>query len=410
MQLSQFLDSSYTSYHAVANVVSMLDKAGFVQVNLDSDTVKVGGRYYTVRNGSAIVAFVVGEGDRFLLAMSHTDSPSLHIKGEELILGGGVARANIEMYGGALASTFMDRQLKIAGRVIVDSGNGVESQLVDSSYSVVIPSVAIHHNPTANSGTALNMQSDMLPIVGIDEVNLYSTLTTEKVIDADLYVVPAQPSFISGRQGELLCSARIDNLTSVYTSINALIDSRPDGVAVCACFDNEEIGSGTKQGAKSRWFDSVLAKIACDTNKGDYNNMLRRSFALSIDNGHAVHPAHPEKYDLTNKVFMGKGIVIKHNTNYATDGMSSAIFKKCLDNCGIAHQDYYNRSDIRSGGTLGLCVSTQLDMYVCDIGLAQLAMHSACETVSVADVCLMTDAVRAVFNSNIVVADSSAVV
>ncbi len=153
-----------------------------------------------------------------------------------------------------------------------------------------------------------------------------------------------------------------------------------------------------------------MSKIATDTNKGDYNNMLRRSFALSIDNGHAVHPAHPEKYDVTNKVFMGDGIVIKHNTNYATDGMSSAIVKKCCDNCGIAHQDTYSRSDMRSGGTLGLYVSTQLDMYVCDIGLAQLAMHSACETVSIADVQLMSQAVKAVFDSDITVADDSAIV
>ncbi len=252
MTISQFLDSSYTSYHTVANVVAMLDKAGFVQLNMDTDTVVVGGKYYVVRNGSAIVAFVVGEGDRFLLAMSHTDSPSLHVKGSKLIVDNGVSRANIEMYGGALASSFMDRQLKIAGRVIVDNGNGVESQLVHSSYSVVIPNLAIHHNPTANSGTALNMQSDMLPIVGLSGSDIYSTLTSSRVVDADLYVVPAQPAFSAGVDGELLCSARIDNLTSVYSSVTALIDSNPTGVAVCACFDNEEIGSGTKQGAKSR--------------------------------------------------------------------------------------------------------------------------------------------------------------
>ncbi len=410
MTLTQFLESSYTSYHAVANVTQILDNAGFVQLDLDADSVEVGGRYYVVRNGSAVVAFVVGSGDRFLLAMSHTDSPSLHIKGSQLISGNGVARANIEMYGGALAHTFMDRQLKIAGRVIVDTDSGVECRLVDSQYSVVIPSVAIHHNPTANSGTAVNMQSDMLPLVGFDGDDLYSTLADDSVIDADLYVVPSQPAFTAGVNDELLCAARIDNLTSVYSSILALCDCDPQGVAVCACFDNEEIGSGTKQGAKSRWMDSILAKIACDTNKGNYSNMLHRSFALSIDNGHAVHPAHPEKYDITNKVTMGDGIVIKHNTNYATDGMSSSIVKKCLGNCGIAYQDYYNRSDIRSGGTLGLYVSTQLDMYVCDIGLAQLAMHSACETVAVADVALMQQAVRSVFDSDIVVGDSSAIV
>lgn len=405
MTIQQFLNTSYTAYHTVANCKTMLDKAGFVEITLACRDIQRAGKYYIVNNGSSIVAFVVGKQDRFVFSLSHTDSPCYRIKGNQLVQGNGVVRANVEMYGSALSYSFLDRQLLIAGRLIVQDNNGVATEIVNSNYNVVVPSVAIHHNRSANEGLALNVQVDMLPIVGLDGTDIYSSLTSSKVLDADLYVVPATQAFVAGIDNQLLCSSRLDNLTSVYSSIRALIDSHSDNIAMCCCFDNEEIGNNTKQGADSSWLYDIVQCIATNIGMDTIAKSvaLNSGLALSIDNGHAVHPAHPEKYDITEKVYMGGGVVIKHNTRYATDALSSGIVKKCLADNNITYQDYYNRSDLPSGGTLGLSVATALNINVVDIGIAQLAMHSACETAHLADIDTMYRAVKCVYDSNIAV-------
>ena len=388
MNIREFLDSSYTAYHTTANACALLSEAGFTQLNMgDNWQLERGGRYYVTRNGSSVVAFSVGENDVFNVCVSHTDSPSFKIKGNKLIDSVGAKRLNTEKYGGGLLYSYLDRQLKIAGRVLVETETGVEQQLVVSDYNVVIPSLAIHHNPTANDSLALNAQVDTLPLFTQGEAKLYESLADGKVLDADLYVVPVCPSFESGANDEFLSSARLDNLTSVYTSLKAIINAEPQNIAIVACLDNEEVGSGTRQGAPS-FIHQVLDAIsdALDMTRAETLGACENGMVLSVDNGHAVHPAHVEKSDPLNQCLLNGGVIIKHHVNYATDGLTSAILKRMLNEVGANYQDYYNRSDLRSGTTLGLATAKELGMKVCDIGIAQLAMHSACETCGAQDV------------------------
>ena len=391
MTVQEFLNSSYTAYHATANAVEILRANGFEELVADGKSrkwkIERGGKYFVTRNGSSVIAFAVGKNNVFNVCESHTDSPSFKVKGGKLIESEGVKRLNTEKYGGGLLYSYLDRPLKIAGRVLVETKKGVAQKLVASSYNVVIPSLAIHHNPTANDSLSLNPQIDTLPLLAQCECDLFATLTDGKVLDADLYVVPCQSAFTSGVNGEFLSSPRIDNLTSVYTSVNAIVNAKPQGIAVVACLDNEEVGSATRQGSPN-FLNQVLDAIGEGLGMTYAENLAAREngMALSVDNGHAVHPAHPEKSDVTNKVHLNGGVVIKHHTNYATDGLTSAALKRLLDMAGVKYQDYYNRSDVRCGTTLGLATANRTGIKVCDIGLAELAMHSACETCGTYDV------------------------
>ena len=402
MELQQFLNGSYTAYHTTANVCSILQNKGFEQLTLgDKWTLKCGGKYYLTRNGSSVIAFVVGKRNVFNIAESHTDSPSFKVKGDKVIVGD-VIRLNTEKYGGGLLYTYFDRPLKVAGRLLVETATGVQQQLVASSYNVVIPSLAIHLNRGVNDGFAVNTQNDTLPLFSLENTDLYATLTKDKVLDSDLYVVPATETFTSGVNNEFLCSARLDNLTSVYTSINALINAKANSISVVACLDNEEIGSGTRQGSPSflhQTLNTVCSALGLDDAERNY--AMENGMVLSVDNGHARHPAHGEKADPVSYAVMGGGVTVKHHVNYATDGLTSAILKKILKQAGVKYQDLYNRSDMTCGSTLGLGTSRQLGIKVCDIGIAQLAMHSACETCAVSDVNAMQQCLTAFLSANI---------
>lgn len=403
MDVINFLDKSYTAYHAVRHSQFILEKHGFEKLNIaDKWNLRVGGKYYTVKNGTSVIAFVIGENFAFNIAASHTDSPCLHIKGKEVIPSLEGARLNVETYGGLILYSMLDAPLKIAGRTIEKHGDALVNKVVESDYFVNIPSLAIHHNPNVNSAFSVSVQKDMLPLIG-EVDNFYATLSKDEIVDADLYVTPATSPFRSGANGEYLCSPRIDNLTSVYTSLSAIVSCDPQNIAICACFDNEEIGSRTKQGADSSLLQTVLEKIASGLKKSkdDYVSACENGFILSIDNAHAMHPAFPEKTDVKERVYMGKGIVIKHHVNYSTDGESSAILKTILDKAGVDRQDYYNNSDLRCGGTLGLMASANLGMRACDIGLAQLAMHSAVETVAYDDIAKMQACIKEFFDVKI---------
>ena len=403
MKLNEFLNTSYTAYHTTANAVKMLEENGFVRFTLGCDAkFTVGGKYFVTMNDSSVIAFVVGSGNAFNVVESHTDSPSFKVKGNCVITANGVTRVNTEKYGGGLLYSYFDRPMKIAGRLLTETPDGVESQLVLSAYNVVIPSLCIHHNPTANDGFQINPQTDTLPLLGLNASDVYSTLTTKRVLDADLFVVPVTEAFRAGVDGELLCSPRIDNLTSVYSSIAAIVDAKSDGIAVAACLDNEEIGSGTRQGSPDFLhdvMDFVAEKLGIATDK--YAEMRNNGMVLSVDNGHAVHPAHPEKYDPVAKVYMGKGVVVKHHVNYSTDGLTSALFKRVAELADVPVQDYYNNSAVRCGSTLGLATSREIGMKTCDIGIAQLAMHSACETIAIADVDSMTKVLTAFMSAKL---------
>ena len=388
MDIKQFLNSSYTAYHATENACAMLLEAGFTQLEMgDNWQLERGGKYFVTRNGSSLIAFYVGESNVFNVCVTHTDSPAFKIKGNKLVESEGVKRLNTEKYGGGLLYSYLDRQLKIAGRVLLDTAEGVEPQLVVSDYSVVIPSLAIHHNPTANDSLTLNAQIDTLPLFTQGGDSLYESLVDGKVLDADLYVVPVTPCFTSGASNEFLCSPRLDNLTSVYTSVKGIINAAPLNIAVVACLDSEEIGSGTFPGAPI-FIRQVLDAIAdaLDFTRADMLFATENGMVLSVDNAHASHPAHPEKSDPVNRCYMNGGVVIKHHVNYATDGLTSGLLKHMLAEMSVPFQDYYNRSDMRCGSTLGLRVACELGMRVCDIGIAQLAMHSACETCGARDI------------------------
>ena len=405
MNIQQFLETSYTAFHTVANCKSFLLQNGFEQLTVGNKwSLKKGGKYFVTKNDSTIVAFVVGNLSNyaFNIAESHTDSPCLKAKGNALTDSAEGKRINCERYGGGLWYTFLDTPLKVAGRLFVEEEGKVASQLVESNYTVAIPSLCVHHNPEAAEKLSLNMQTDVQPLLG-NATDLWSTLTDKTVVDADLFVVPATQCAYTGVNGEFLTAPRIDNLTSVWASLQAIASCNPTGVALAVCFDNEEVGSHTKQGACSAFLPQLLQKINRELgfDADAYESAVTNGFALSIDNGHAVHPAHPEKSDVANKVYLNKGVVIKHHVNYATDGFSSAVVKTLWNNNGIAWQDYYNRSDLRCGSTLGLVTSAQLQMNVCDCGLAQLAMHSANETVGTNDIALMADAVKVFFNCTV---------
>lgn len=403
MDIKLFLDTSYTAFHAVENGVKYLKSNGFEELPAFTfDGVKKGGKYFFTFNGTSLFAFKVGDEKKFNIAESHTDSPSLKIKGRKTVPSVEGKRLNVEKYGGLVLFSLVNSPLKIAGRLIEKAPDGVKAFNVVSPFFVNIPALCIHHNPEVNSSLSLSVQSDMLPLVGETD-DIYSVLSDKEVIDGDLYVVPATEAFVSGVQNEYLCSPRIDNLTSVYASLKALVECNPKGISVAACFDNEEVGSRTKQGADSDYLKTSLTGIirALGGNDEDFVKATQNGFILSVDNAHAAHPAHLEKSDPYEKAAMNKGIVIKRHTNYATDGYSSAVLKTILDKAGVEYQEYYNNSDVRCGGTIGLMTGAALNMKACDIGLAQLAMHSGIETVGNSDIEKMQKCIKSFFDASL---------
>ncbi|MFA6660259.1 MAG: M18 family aminopeptidase [Bacilli bacterium] len=413
--ITEFLAKSLTSYHAVHNAIELLRKEGFEELKEnESWKIKEGGKYYVTKNRSALIAFKVGDLSHysFNIASCHTDSPSLKVKGNSLLDSPEGKRINVEKYGGLINFTFLDIPLKVAGRVFLEKENGFEARLIDSDFTVNIPSLAIHHNPTVNDGVELKIQSDMLPLLGKCE-DLYQTLLpNDKIIDADLYCVPAVKPTYTGADSEFLVSPRIDNLSSLYAIVKAILEADTKGIAILYATDNEEVGSLSKQGAESIFLTNVLERIntALKKSRDDYHRAIFDGFMLSIDNGHAVHPAHPEKSDPVVTAKLNEGVVIKHHPNYATDGFSSSIVKTIAKKNDVLVQDYYNNSDIRCGSTIGLVTSAQLGINTCDIGLAELAMHSGIETVGKHDIQRMIKLVKCFFETNIVINDKETII
>lgn len=405
--IQEFLYKSLTSFHAVRNTKQILLENGFVPLyENDSWSLIPGQGYFISKNDSALIAFKVGDLSHyaFNIASCHTDSPSLKIKGNCLLESPEGKRINVERYGGLINYSFMDIPLRIAGRVLSKENDALIQKIITSDFNVNIPSLCIHHNPTVNEGVNLTVQNDMLPLIGQTD-DLYKTLLpNDEIVDADLYCVPFVKPTFTGVNNEFLVSPRIDNLTSLYAITNALCKAQSSGVSILYATDNEEVGSLSKQGAESIFLTYVLQKInsALDKSLEDYYHAIKNGFVLSIDNGHAVHPAHPEKSDPKLTVKLNEGIVIKHHPNYASDGVSSAIVKKICEKHQIPLQEYYNNSNVRCGSTIGLVTSAQLAINTCDIGLAQLAMHSGIETVGKYDINRMQQLVKVFYESKIV--------
>jgi len=413
-KLIEFLHKSSTSYHAVQNAKSLLEANGFCKLlETDDWILSEGGKYYVTRGG-AIVAFTVGSLNDFSykIVASHTDSPALKLKENPVQKSVFYATLNVEAYGGGLWHTFMDRPLQIAGRVIRRENNRLLQEVVTSPFTVVIPSVAIHQNRDSNEHLGLNPQIDLQAMLGLSEDiestdTLLEAIAGENVVGYDLFLVNADMPHTFGLSNEFLASPRIDNLTSVYASLETLIFDEPrDGICVAACMDNEEIGNITAQGAGGDFLESILRRIAYSLRFDDneYYKALGNSFLLSLDNAHAVHPNHPEKADPTNKTLMGGGVVIKGHAkkSYVTDGFSAAVIKTILDNANVKYQAFFNRSDMKSGATLGTEMTRKLGILGADIGIAQLAMHSACECFKTSDYDELVKALLAFYAAKII--------
>ncbi len=399
-QLKQFLKTSYTAYQAVENAEAFLLQNGFTQLDEGGEWKLVrGGRYFVTRGGSSFIAFRYGEGPYKIVA-SHTDSPCFKLKENAVQQSGPYARLNVEEYGGCILYSFFDRPLRLAGRVLRETENGVGAETFVSNFLVTVPSLAVHMNRDVNDGFKPDRQNDIEPLLCIGEKDLAELLGGN--IGYDLYAVPDEEPYTSGADGEFLSSPRIDNLTSVYGSLLALADDACCGNCMIACFDSEEIGSRTRQGAAGDFLKSVISRISAP--KSEIEALLSQSFLISLDNAHAVHPNRPEKCDPTNRPVLGGGVVIKGHAGgaYTTDGLTSAVIKKIFAKADVKYQTFYNRSDMRSGSTLGAISLTQASIPSADLGLAQLAMHAAVETMAASDFGELVKGLKAFFSSHIV--------
>lgn len=420
-ELLAWIDRSPTSFHAVAVMKEELEKAGAIGLSeAQRWHLEPGKRYYVTRNDSSIIAFRVGrelENYSFNIVASHSDSPTFKLKeNAELEIRGHYTTLDTEGYGGMLCSTWFDRPLSLAGRAIVKLGDTYETKLVNIDRDLlIIPNVAIHMNREANNGFKYNLQTDLLPLLeaGTPTKDAICQLVSETlgvakedIYGLDLFLYNRMKPTILGLNNELIASGRLDDLQCGFTSMKAFIEGENEkSINVFACFDNEEVGSGTKQGAASTFLKDTLTRInrALGKSEEDYHCALASSFMISADNAHAVHPNHPEKTDALNCVYMNEGIVVKAcaSQSYTTDAMSAAVFKGICEKAGVPVQFFANRSDARGGGTLGNIQSRTVSINSVDIGLAQLAMHSAYEMAGVKDTYYMEEALRTFYSSHL---------
>ena len=418
--LLDFIEKSPTAFHAVENICSELEASGRTRLTEGEKWALEPGRgYFVTRNMSSVIAFDVpeGEADSFRMIAAHSDSPTFKIKeNAELSVRGKYTQLNVEKYGGMLFSPWFDRPLSVAGRVVVRTEKGVEARLINVDRDLlVIPNVAIHMNREINDGFKYNAQTDMMPLFGDDTakdgfkklIAETAGVPEEDLLGTDLFLYPRIKPAVVGNSGEYIMSPRLDDLECAWSGLRAFIDAeKPDrGINMLCVFDNEEVGSGTKQGADSTFLYDVMQRICISLGldpEASYR-AAAASFMLSADNAHAVHPNHPEKTDAENCVFMNEGIVIKFNANqrYTTDGVSAAFFHKLLKDADVPFQHFANRSDAAGGGTLGNISGSHVSINTLDIGLAQLAMHSVCETAGAKDVEYMVRGMAAFYASRV---------
>ena len=419
--LMDFLDSSVTMFHAINECEKVLQRSGFTYLPENEKWNINKGKYYTKRNSSSLIAFDIAEGDyHFQISAAHSDSPTFKLKDRPVIEANGYLKLNVEGYGGMINATWLDKPLTLAGRVMVNTDKGIETKLLHIDRDLlIIPNVPIHFNREINKGFAFNNQVDMLPILSagnLKEDNFDNILAKELGIEAeailakDLYLVNRQKAAIIGFDNELISSGRLDDLECVYTSLRGFVEAEnKNHINVFAVFDNEEVGSVTKQGAMSTFLASTLDRVntALGKSKEEYYRAIAKSILISCDNAHAVHPNHPELFDVKNRPVLNQGIAIKESANqkYTTDAFSRAILKKILEKKNIPYQTFANRSDIAGGSTLGNLSNTVVSMNAVDIGLPQLAMHSAYETAGAKDVGYAFETLKAFFEANIDIKD-----
>ncbi|WP_252215008.1 M18 family aminopeptidase [Clostridium sp. VAP41] len=409
--LLNFINNSKSAFHSAHEVKSILDKEGFVEIKeCDKWDLKHGGKYYVMKNESAIIGFEIGSGDiaeeGFRLIGAHTDSPGFRIKPHaEMTVEDHYVKLNTEVYGGAILSTWFDRPLSIAGRVTLKGSNPLKPQvkLVDLNKPVlIIPSLAIHMNRTINEGYEYNKQKDTLPLLTMATDKLEKdgyllkliaeslNVKEKEIVDFDLFVYEYEKGCLFGMNEEFISTGRLDDLWMVYAGLVALLQSKSNkATKVLVALDNEEIGSLTSQGANSSLLENILERItlALGKDREDFKRSLSNSVMISADLAHALHPNYIEKHDPTNRPLVGKGPVIKiaASGSYSTDSYAAAIFKQVCKNADVPCQEFVNRSDVKGGTTIGPITASKLNIPVIDMGAPLLSMHSVRELASVKD-------------------------
>ncbi len=409
--LKAFLDSAHSVYHGVAGLVRELENAGYTCLQEGSAwSLEKGGKYYLTRGGSAIVAFRIPQGEAlgFAMTASHSDRPTFKVK-ENGELTSAYTRLSVERYGGMLIAPWLDRPLSVAGRVVVETENGVCSRLVDIDRDLaLIPNVAIHMNRQANEGYKWNPATDVLPLLGTQKSGKKFWLEVEElaggqILGHDLTLYVREKARVWGMDGEFISAPALDDLECAWGCTQGFLAASESGnIPVLCVFDSEEVGSSSLQGAASDLLSATLSRI-CGAFSLDEKVMYSHSFLISADNAHALHPNHPELSDSANAPVLGEGLVIKYNASqrYTSSGLSAAIMRKVCQKAGVKAQTYCNRADIPGGSTLGNISLSQVAVLSVDIGLPQLAMHSCYETAAVADYLDLEKAMEAFYSSTL---------
>ena len=405
--LLEFIEKSPSTYHAIDNVKKALDAIGFTELKeKECWNVEYGKGYYVIRNGSSIIALRMPQSSAkgFHVIASHSDSPTFKLKEKaQMHSEDKYVRLNTEKYGGMIVSTWLDRPLSVAGRVVVKNAEGkAEVKLVNVDEDLlIIPNMAVHMNREINNGFVYNPQVDTLPLMALSnakdgkgifekKVAEYAGVAAEDILGQDLYLYVREAGRIVGANKEFILSPKLDDLQSAYASMVAFCNVAPkEYINVLAIYDNEEVGSSTMQGANSTLLEDVLQRTAeaLKLTNSDYLRLVADSFMISSDNAHAVHPSHPEKADPTNRPYIGGGLVIKYHGSqkYTTDAISGAKMKLFCEQAEVPYQTFFNRSDLVGGSTLGNIATAHVSLSSVDVGMPQFAMHSAVETGGTAD-------------------------
>ncbi|MCH3964913.1 MAG: M18 family aminopeptidase [Clostridium sp.] len=423
-ELIDYIYESPTAFHAAKNAAAMLERHGFIEL-YEGEPWKIekGGKYFTRKNQSALVAFIPGNGEiedeGFRIVAAHTDSPGFRIKpNADMEVEGSYVKLNTEVYGGPILNTWMDRPLSLAGRVVLRGKDPFNPDIRFINVKrplMVIPNLAIHMNRDVNAGVKLNRQKHLLPLLALADtfsrdkkylngiISEELSIDSQKILDFDLFLYEFEKGRVVGANNEFISSGRLDDLSMVYSGIKAISNSRvKDSTNVMVCFDNEEVGSTTKQGANSPMLLSVLERIALNLkkNRDEFYRSISKSFIISCDLGHALHPNYEEKSDPVNRPVINRGPIIKISASqsYTTDGVSGAVYREICRRAGIPVQIFVNRSDERGGSTIGPISSSHVNMTSLDMGIAILSMHSVRELGGVRDYLYALKSFREFYN------------
>ena len=419
-ELLAFIEKSYSCFHLIQNMKEELNDNGFQELYEAQEwQLKCGGKYYVSRNESSLIAFQIPKENftGFQIMASHSDFPTFKVKeNPEICVENQYTKLNVEKYGGMLCAPWFDRPISVAGRLLVKEGDAIETKLVNVDRDLVmIPNHAIHMNREVNDGYKYNAQTDMLPLYSnmSEKVDFMSVIAEsagvekENVLGSDLYLYNRMKGSIWGANEEFVSSAKLDDTQCAFASLRGFLQAEnKKAVSVHCVLDNEEVGSGTKQGAASTFLKDTLGRINRGLNRteDDYLRALANSFMISADNAHGVHPNYSDKTDLTNRPYLNGGIVIKYSANqkYTTDAVSAAMFKTICDRAEVPYQNFVNRSDMLGGSTLGNISNTQVAVNTVDIGIAQLAMHSPYETCGIKDTYYLIEVAKEFYKSAVI--------